>query len=768
MISLSRTKKWLGATAVVATLALASCSAGQETSDAKTFEIITLGLPDGIAGENYTGVIAADGGNPSYAYSVSVGDLPAGIVMDPASGEFSGVPVSAGSFPITLQVQDSSEPPAVASREAVILVHGPASTLTMHTTSLAGATTNSPYFSGVVASGGVPDLTFRIAMGNLPPGISLNAANGELSGAPTTSGTFSFTVEVSDSASPAAVESVALSIVVTGPLPPMPAFTASRVSGVAPLSVFFDAANIPSPQYTRKFHHVHYSWDFADAGSRRPTATGPVAAHVFEHPGTYIVECAALEPDGTEIDEQLIIQVQNPDDVFHGTNTVCFSNSVDFTGAPAGATQVTTTSFDGAMGYLGTGKRVLFKRGDTFTSSSSVVIDDQGPMLVGAFGVGTNPDIRGIFDNNPRITVTHSNSVINLGSNGDECSDIRIVDLDFVPPASSAGHLVGAGYRVVETLMYRLKAGEFSQMASISDGIPAYYNIAFHDLTTIADCNFWETSHIGAYVASDRTAILGNHWFSNPTGTDEHLIRLPYVKKCVITGNYLRGAAPNKHCIKLHAQTYSGSADISEEVVIADNEIHTTTDWGVSMGTGSASRDERVRDVIVERNRFIAHDDGIVDIYVSCPEVTIRNNVFINDITTVMSHYCSQIAQRGPGPSPADVEIYHNTVFTTNSSMNEFALANLQDHGSGPALIWNNVLYAPNQTSPAIASGPAGQDLRGNLLNVNPLFVNSGSLDFSLQAGSPAIGVGVPAPVLFDYVGQIRSLTLPDAGAFEF
>mgnify|MGYP003668044321 CR=1 FL=1 len=770
MISLC--KKWLVATATVTICALASCSAGLDSDiPAAAPLVLTVGFPDGVAGEAYTGVVAAVGGTPGYTYSVSSEDLPEGLVIDAASGAVSGIPVTAGSFSVTCRVQDSSDFPAVASQVGVIIIHGPASALTVHTTSLAGATYGAPYYSGIVVSGGVPAYGFAIVMGNLPPGLSLSSVTGELAGIPTMSGQFAFTVRVQDSASPASTSMASLSIDVAaagGPLPPVATFTASRVSGVAPLSVFFDATTIAIPQYSKKFHHVLYSWDFSDDGSRRPTAKGPVAAHVFEHPGTYVVECVALAPDGTEVEQGVIIQVENPDNVFSGSNTVCFSNSTNFLGAPAGATQVTTSSFNTAMGHMGAGKRVLFRRGDTFTSSGSVTLDHQGPMLVGAFGAGANPDSRGIFDNNPTIAVTHSSVVVRLGSNGDECTDARLMDLDFVPPASSPGHLVAAGYRVVETLMYRLKAGEFSVMGNFSEGITSYYNIPIHDLTTIADCNFWETSHYGAYIGGNHTAILGNYMFSNPTGTDEHVVRLPQVQKGVIAGNYLRGAAPNNHCIKLHALTYTGPDDISEDVIIADNEIHTTTDWGVTIGTGSSSRDERVRNVIVERNRFVAHDDGVVDIYVSCPEVTIRNNVFVSDtITSSMSHACSVVAQRGPGPSPAGVEVYHNTVYTANSTMSTVDLASLQAHVGGPALVWNNLLYAPNLPASAIVSGPAAGDQQGNLLNVNPLFVNSGSLQLSLQAGSPAIGLGVPAPVLLDYLGQVRSRTMPAAGAYE-
>ncbi len=758
--------------AVLSLSLLVSCASGEQdgTGAGNELQVLTDGLPDALVGSSYSAAIEVTGGTPGYTFTVVDGSLPTGLDWNDTSGAISGVPSTAGSYQCTIQVEDSSVPPLIAQQAVSVNVYTPATALTVHSTSLPGATQGANYFSSVLVSGGTPPYGFSVSAGSLSPGLNLDTATGDVLGTPTLSGSFAFTVTVTDSASPAQVTHSGLSLVVaSNGSNPTATFTASRTTGVAPLSIFFDATTIASPQYPRKFHHVQYNWDFSDPGSRRPTATGPMAVHVFEDPGTYVVTCVALEPDGTQINEAMLIQVQDPDVVFAGTDTICFSNTANFPGAPVGANLVTTSSFDTALAYAGTGKRLLFRRGHTFYNSSTLTIDSQGPMLVGAFGTGTNPDVRGIFGNNPVIDVTHTSDVLELGDNGSECTDLRLMDLDFDPPSGTPQKLIGAAYRVVNTLVYRIKAGEFRQMVSLSDGIPNFYSIANHDLTTIADCHFWETSEYGAYVSSNRSAILGSHFFSIPTGSDQHLIRLPWVKKGIIAGNYMRGAAPNKNCIKLHALPYTGSAaQISEDLIIADNEIHTTTDWGVTIGTASSSRDERVRNVVVERNQFVSHNGSQVDLVVNCPEVTARNNVFVNDITNSLGHYCIRVAQRGPGPSPASVEILHNTAYTTNSSMPSIDLVNVGTHVGGAAKVWNNLLYAPNLPSSAIASGSAPIDSQGNLLNINPLFVNPSAWDLSLQASSPAIGIGIVAPVLVDYMNDPRSGAAPDAGAYEF
>ncbi len=68
------------------------------------------------------------------------------------------------------------------------------------------------YTAALSASGGTPPYTFAIIAGGLPPGLSLNAGIGVISGLPTTTGTFAYTAQVTDSA--AATASVDCSITI--------------------------------------------------------------------------------------------------------------------------------------------------------------------------------------------------------------------------------------------------------------------------------------------------------------------------------------------------------------------------------------------------------------------------------------------------------------------------------------------------------------------------------------------------------------------------
>ena len=87
--------------------------------------------------------------------------------------------------------------------------------LTITTTSLPNGTLNVSYSATLAASGGTPPYTWSISSGSLPAGLSLNTSTGGISGTPTTTGTFNFTVQVTDTSNPNQTTTKALSITVS-------------------------------------------------------------------------------------------------------------------------------------------------------------------------------------------------------------------------------------------------------------------------------------------------------------------------------------------------------------------------------------------------------------------------------------------------------------------------------------------------------------------------------------------------------------------------
>ena len=85
-------------------------------------------------------------------------------------------------------------------------------TLTLTQSNLSAATVNTPYSATFSASGGIFDYNWHLSSGTLPNGLSLNSQTGEITGIPTTTGTSSFSVTVTDLAGEHQTENLSISV----------------------------------------------------------------------------------------------------------------------------------------------------------------------------------------------------------------------------------------------------------------------------------------------------------------------------------------------------------------------------------------------------------------------------------------------------------------------------------------------------------------------------------------------------------------------------
>ena len=181
--------------------------------------ITTTSLPAGALNFPYDVTLGASGGVPPYSWSLLSGTLPTGLNPLTASGAITGTPTAIGTYPFTVQVADSQSPPATATAPLSITVNATLAPLTVVTTSLPVGTQNTGYSAMLAANGGVTPYTWSITAGNLPRGLSLNTITGAILGTPSGGGTSNFTVQVTDSNTPAANASAPLSITVTAAVP---------------------------------------------------------------------------------------------------------------------------------------------------------------------------------------------------------------------------------------------------------------------------------------------------------------------------------------------------------------------------------------------------------------------------------------------------------------------------------------------------------------------------------------------------------------------
>lgn len=164
--------------------------------------LLTTSLPGGNAGRLYEAEIEASGGQPPYAWAVTSGALPVGLTLPPGgtpSTRLAGQLQAEGVFVFEITVGDQRGSTVRRMFEVTV---GPAPTPPVITTITAPTGfVCEGYEATVGLQGGFGNLTWTVAGGMLPPGVTLSAVPGvgaRLTGYPTTAGTFPFTLRVED------------------------------------------------------------------------------------------------------------------------------------------------------------------------------------------------------------------------------------------------------------------------------------------------------------------------------------------------------------------------------------------------------------------------------------------------------------------------------------------------------------------------------------------------------------------------------------------
>ena len=159
-------------------------------------------------GQAYSATLSASGGAPPYTWTLATGLLPPGLAINAASGQIAGTPSTAGSYSFGVKVADQFS--ASANTICVVTISAPQPSLAISTSSLPSGLSGTPYSQPLAATGGQPPYTWAVAAGALPSGLGLTG--GQISGTPTTTGTFQFTINVTDSAGKTAAKDFAIQI----------------------------------------------------------------------------------------------------------------------------------------------------------------------------------------------------------------------------------------------------------------------------------------------------------------------------------------------------------------------------------------------------------------------------------------------------------------------------------------------------------------------------------------------------------------------------
>jgi Putative Ig domain len=201
-----------------------------KTSASRTVSIIITGssarvsittvspLPAGTVGQPYSQGLTANGGALPYQWTAGQG-LPAGFSLGAATGTIGGTPTAAGTFSFQVQVTDNA---GVSASSTFSLTINPRALVITTVAPLFTGTVGVAYAQTFAASGGKTPYTWALTSGSIG-GLTLDPNTGVLQGTPQSAGTFTLTVQVTDSAAVTAsssfslvVNAATLAIVVSG------------------------------------------------------------------------------------------------------------------------------------------------------------------------------------------------------------------------------------------------------------------------------------------------------------------------------------------------------------------------------------------------------------------------------------------------------------------------------------------------------------------------------------------------------------------------
>jgi hypothetical protein len=155
--------------------------------------------PIDVGQQHIADFVTVDGTLESYSLSVVSGALPPGMTLAafaPLTSVFSGVPTTVGSFTFTVRFSGSAG-------DAFGLTYtwqvDPPAPLHITQANVGPGTVGQPYDGGFFYGGGVPPWSWSVVAGALPPGLRMNSQTSEISGTPTTAGTYTFTAQLADS-----------------------------------------------------------------------------------------------------------------------------------------------------------------------------------------------------------------------------------------------------------------------------------------------------------------------------------------------------------------------------------------------------------------------------------------------------------------------------------------------------------------------------------------------------------------------------------------
>jgi Pro-kumamolisin, activation domain/Putative Ig domain len=205
----------------------------------------------GTAGMAVSFTPAVSGGLGPYTWSIQTGSLPSGLKLNSATGATTGTTTATGQTALTLKVADSLG--ASNTQSFALTINVP---FTITSAAAVKGEVSLPFAFTPTSAGGTAPLTWSLAGGTLPTGLTIAASTGTISGTPMTSGASMVTLKVTGASGASATQSLSFAIepklaitsstgvtVFTGtPL----SFTPSASGGLGPDTWSISAGSLPN------------------------------------------------------------------------------------------------------------------------------------------------------------------------------------------------------------------------------------------------------------------------------------------------------------------------------------------------------------------------------------------------------------------------------------------------------------------------------------------------------------------------------------------
>lgn len=234
---------------------------------------------------------------PTWALT---GTLPAGLNLNTASGAISGTPSAAGTTNGLVLTATAGAQTASTSAFSITIAPGAVSALALTYPTATGtrgtSTTLTPSTTGAV--GGV---TYALAAGTLPAGMSLNPASGVISGTPTTATTYAG-IQISATDAQKTVTTPSFSITISAPTATSPG--AQTANGGASFTSAAPTTNVPNPTWTLASGSL-------PSGLTLNSSTGVISGTVPAGAGNFTVSLTATNGGATATTSTFTTTVRN-------------------------------------------------------------------------------------------------------------------------------------------------------------------------------------------------------------------------------------------------------------------------------------------------------------------------------------------------------------------------------------------------------------------------------------------------------------------------